>query len=420
MSRSQSMQKGPIPAGWALLGLVLVAAAVTGGNAVWATVPIPDQRLGAHFDISAAHLAAPHATPAAGNPPEEIARSANAMPQVPGGFHVNIFADRLSNPRWFAVAPNGDVFLAESEAGKITLLRDADGDGRAEHAVTFAGGFDKPHGLALHDGALYVGDVRAVWRIPYANGDEQAKGRTPVIPPGSFGSDSDHWSRNIVFDSRGRLFIAVGSTQNVGEDPLPHATISVVQNGKLATFASGLRNPVGIAFYPGTDNLYTVVNERDGLGDELVPDYLTHVEQGAFYGWPYAYIGPHPDPDFGKKRPDLVAKTRTPDLLFQSHSAPLGLVFYEGKQFPAAYRGGAFVALHGSWNSAKPTGYKVVFVPFKNGRPAGGYDNFAVGFWQAGTGRAQVWGRPAGLAVAKDGSLLIADDVANVVWRVSY
>ena len=405
------MQKGAI---LAVLGLALA------GGAVWAAVPIPEQRLGAHFDISATRLAAPHATSAVSNPSEEVARPPGTMPQVPAGFRVNIFADRLSNPRWFAVAPNGDVFLAEPEAGKITLLRDADGDGKAEHAVTFAGGFDKPHGLAFHDGALYVGDVRAIWRIPYANGDEHAKGRTPVIPPGSMGDDSDHWSRNLAFDSKGRLFVAIGSSQNVGEDPNPRATIQMVQNGKLTTFASGLRNPVGIAFYPGTDNLYTVVNERDGLGDELVPDYLTHVEQGAFYGWPYAYIGPHPDPDFGAKRPDLVAKTRTPDLLFQSHSAPLGLVFYTGNPFPAAYKGGAFVALHGSWNSSKPTGYKVVFVPFKNGRPAGGYDNFAVGFWQAGAGRAQVWGRPAGLAVAKDGSLLIADDVANVVWRISY
>jgi glucose/arabinose dehydrogenase len=186
------------------------------------------------------------------------------------------------------------------------------------------------------------------------------------------------------------------------------------------TFAAGLRNPVGIAFYPGTSDLYVVVNERDGLGDGLVPDYLTRVQEGGFYGWPYAYIGRNPQPDYAERRPDLVQKTLVPDLLFESHSAPLGLVFYDGAQFPAVFRGGAFVALHGSWNAGKPTGYKVVFVPFRDKRPVGHYENFAVGFWAAGQQRAQVWGRPAGLAVAADGSLLIADDVGQTIWRVSY
>jgi glucose/arabinose dehydrogenase len=181
-----------------------------------------------------------------------------------------------------------------------------------------------------------------------------------------------------------------------------------------------LRNPVGLAFYPGTNDLWVTVNERDGLGDDLPPDYFTHIAQGEFFGWPYAYIGPHPDPDFGSKKPEMVGKTKTPDLLFQAHSAPLGLLFYEGSQFPADYKGDAFVALHGSWNSAKPTGYKVVRIKFKDGKPVGGYDNFLTGFHVGETSPAQVWGRPVGLATAKDGSLLVTDDAGKAIWRVAY
>jgi glucose/arabinose dehydrogenase len=185
-------------------------------------------------------------------------------------------------------------------------------------------------------------------------------------------------------------------------------------------FGTGLRNPVGITFYPGTDDLYVVVNERDGEGDELVPDYMTRVQQGDFYGWPYAYLGQHEEPSLKGKHPELVAKAKVPDVLFRSHSAPLGLLFYTGNQFPAQYRGGAFVAHHGSWNASNPRGYKIVYVPFQNGRPVGGYDNFALGFWTAGNAPAGVMGRPVGLAQAKDGSLLVADDVGNAVWRISY
>ena len=378
-----------------------------------------EQKLGKHFDIRPDSLPAPHATPSASNSPELIARPKGAAPQVQAGFKATLFADGLDHPRWMAVANNGDVFLAEKDADKVTLLRDANGDGKADLKATFASGFFEPHGLAIHGGALYVGDTQAVWRIPYKDGETKAGPRMRVTTD-SFGGAGGHSTRDIAFDSKGRLFIAIGSASNVGEERPPRATVQLAQNGHLHTFASGLRNPVGIAFYPGTDNLFVTVNERDGLGDDLVPDYLTHVVEGGFYGWPYAYIGKHPDPDFGDRRPDLVAKSITPDLLFQAHSAALGLVFYDGKQFPAAYRGDAFVALHGSWNAAKPTGYKVVHVPFKNGRPAGGYNNFAVGFWKKGTAPAQVWGRPVGLAVAKDGSLLVADDAGKAVWRIAY
>jgi glucose/arabinose dehydrogenase len=372
---------------------------------------------GTHFDISPAAMPAPHATPATENSSHIVPRPAGALPQVPKGFTVSAFATGLSNPRWLAVAPNGDVFLAEPNAGKITLLRGSE----TATASTFATGFNKPHGLAFHDGALYVGDVNAVWKLAYRDGALSAGARTRVTRQHDLGIGG-HFTRDIAFAPDGTLYLAIGSNENIADgDPAFRAAVNTVNpDGTLSQFATGIRNPVGIAFDPATGQAWVSVNERDGMGDALVPDYLTHVEKGAFYGWPYAYIGTHPDPVFGPKRPDMVAKTRTPDLLFQSHSAPTGLVFYEGDQFPAEYKGDAFVSLHGSWNSSKPTGYKVVRVHFANGKPAGGYDNFVTGFHIGDTSPAQVWGRPAGLAVAKDGSLLIADDAGKTVWKVQY
>jgi glucose/arabinose dehydrogenase len=216
--------------------------------------------------------------------------------------------------------------------------------------------------------------------------------------------------------------VAIGSGSNLGEEPPPRASVQefVLDASHRESFATGLRNPVGIAFYPGSKDLYVVVNERDKQGDGLVPDYLTRLTRDGFYGWPYAYIGPNPQPGYAKKRPDLVEETILPDFLFEPHSAPLGLVFYDGEQFPKDYHGDAFVALHGSWNAAKPRGYMVVRVPFKDSRPQGYYEAFVTGFWTAGEKTARVVGRPAGLAVAKDGSLLIADDVGKRIWRVSY
>jgi glucose/arabinose dehydrogenase len=320
-----------------------------------------------------------------------------------------------------AVAPNGDVFLAEPGAGRITLLHENKG---AVETSSFAEGFRQPHGLLFCKGALYVSDVQAVWRLAYADGATKAGKRERITSAPDLSPYGNHWTRDLAVDSKGTLYIGIGSASNVGEDAPTRATVqTVASDGSLHTFASGIRNPVGLQFYPGTDDLFVTVNERDGLGDELVPDYLTHVQPGAFHGWPYSYLGQHPDPDYGTQRPDLVAKAVMPDLLFHAHSAPLGLVFYEGAQFPSSYKGDAFVALHGSWNSGAPTGYKVVRVPFKNGRPTGSYENFVTGFWDgasAGGSPARVWGRPAGLAVAKDGSLLIADDAGKTVWRVSY
>jgi glucose/arabinose dehydrogenase len=300
------------------------------------------------------------------------------------------------------------------------VLRDANNDGKAEVRETYAEGLKWPHGMAFGNGAFYVADALGIYRYAYKDGDTKAGARTQVTENGAFGKLGGHWTRNIALDRNGRIFVAIGSNGNINEDEPHRATISMVEGNKIVTFGAGLRNPVGIAFHPITDDLYTVVNERDGLGDELVPDYLTRVQQGDFYGWPYAYIGPNPEPSMMGKRPDLVAKTKVPDVLFRSHSAPLGLLFYTGTQFPADYRGGAFVALHGSWNASTPRGYKVVYVPFNNNRPSGEYVNFALGFWTTGQAPAGVMGRPVGLAQARDGSLLVADDVGQAVWRISY
>ncbi len=401
------------------LSVVLAALWLAHGTIVRAQT----QPVGESFHIRVENLPPPFATPSVRNPPRRVSRPPGASLRVPQGFHVNIFAAGLVHARWLAVAPGGDVFLIEPRANRITVLRDGDGDGRAELVQPFAINLRGPQGLAFSEGYLYVADQRQVWRYAYRPGQLRAEGGPePMTRRGALGWGRGHVTRNIAFHADGQsYFVAVGSRGNSAEEDEPRATVQRFQSdGGQTTFAAGLRNAVGIAFQPGTDDLYVVVNERDGLGDGLVPDYLTRLEPGGFYGWPYAYLGANPDPGHGAKRPDLVARTLTPDVLFQAHSAPLGLVFYDADQFPPQYRGDAFVALHGSWNSSRPTGYKIVRVPFEGGRPKGTYETFASGFWDRGTGTAEVWGRPAGLAVARDGSLLIADDVGQVVWRIRY
>jgi len=379
---------------------------------------------GQHFSVSPADLPAPYATPGVDNSSKVIARPANALPEVPKGFSIDAYVTGLDNPRFMALAPNGDVFLTQPSEGRVTLLRDGKGEGKADLVTTFAEGFNEPHGLAFRSGYLYVADIDKVWRIPYEPGQTKAAAKPePLTAPHALGDGTGHWTRNIAFAPDDKsLFVTVGSASNIDEDPPPRATVQQFDlDGKpLGTFASGLRNPVGISFYPGTSDLYVVVNERDTLGDGLVPDYLTRLQKDGFYGWPYSYLGNHPQPGFAEKRPDLVAKAIVPDLLFESHSAPLGLVFYGGTQFPKEYKGDAFVALHGSWNAAAPRGYMVARVPFKDGRPQGYYEAFMTGFWASGTNKAEVWGRPVGLAVASDGSLLVADDVGEKIWRISY
>jgi glucose/arabinose dehydrogenase len=271
---------------------------------------------------------------------------------------------------------------------------------------------------------LYVADTEGIWRLPYQpDATAPTRERKRITPKGAFGDSGGHWTRNLAFSPDGsRIYVAIGSESNDMPEPLPRASIQsfAADGSDQKTFASGIRNPVGMAFYPGSKDLYAVVNERDGLGDGLVPDYLTRVQDGGNYGWPYFYIGNHRQPDIEIPANLSGDKIAVPDLLFRSHSAPLGLVFYEGTQFPLEYRGDAFVALHGSWNAGKPQGYMVVRVPFADGAPEGWYEPFLTGFWVGGDDPPQVFGRPVGLAVAPDGSLLVADDASQSIWRISW
>jgi glucose/arabinose dehydrogenase len=402
--------------GWMAAGAILAtpAGAVDG-----------DQAIGARVRIDPKSLARPYATDSVGNSPSEIPRPAGAVPEVPKGFKASLFAEGLPDARWLAVAPNGDVFLTLARSGSVVVLRDEDGDGKADRRSEFLGGLSYPHGMLFENGWFYVADTDGLWRVPYKPGDLKAAGDAERLTArNAFGRGSGHVTRTLVASPDGKDFlVGIGSRGNVDEEPLPKAAVMAFSREGLSPrpFATGTRNPVGLAVNPTTKRVWAVVNERDGLGDGLVPDYLAELGEGDFYGWPYAYIGANPDPDYGSRAPDRVAATKVPDVLFRAHSAPLGLVFYDGQSFPEAYHGDAFVALHGSWNASQPTGYRVVRVPFRQGRPKdGSYETFVTGFWSRGTGTAEVWGRPAGLAVAKNGALLVADDTGGVVWRVQW
>jgi len=365
--------------------------------------------------------------------------------EVPPGFTAEPFVTGLVNPRRMLVLPNGDVLVAEQSAGYVTLLRD-DGEGHAKWIDRHVEDLNRPYGLALRGDEILVADQDAIWRVPHIVGNLRAGRPVPPqkaadVPPdqrkpvpgaygaelltkkGVFGIAVGHQNRHLAIDPKtGGLYVGVGSSGNVGVEPEPKATIQRfdADGSNQTTVASGTRNPTALAFHPQTGELWAVVQERDGLGDNLPSDYLIRVQQGGFYGWPYAYIGKHPQPGFAQLAPDKVEATITPDLLFQAHSSLLDLVFYDADQFPAEYKGSLFVAVKGSWNRSIPTGYKLVRVPFKDGRPEGWYENFATGFWASGEQRAEVWGRPAALAVAKDGSLLVADDTGGTIWRISF
>ena len=376
------------------------------------------------YHIQPQNLPAPYATKSTAAPPEVIPRPAGAQLVMPPGFTIQTYAEgELEMPRELALASNGDVFVADSSSGRIVILRDENHDGRADRRFVFASGLNQPYGMAFWKDFFYVGNTDAVVRFKYKPGQTRAEGAPEQIASLPGRGYRQHWTRNLLFNPDGsKLYVTVGSETNVDVEKHPmRAAISEFNpdGTGFRVFARGTRNPLGVAFYPGTNTLWAAVQERDLLGDDLVPDYVTEVKEGAFYGWPFAYTGRAVDPRHQGERPDLVAKAVDPDVLIQAHSAVMDLVFYTGSMFPAEYRGDAFMALHGSWNRSKRTGYKIVRVRFKDGRPLGGYEDFLVG-WMIDPQSREVWGRPVGLLVLSDGSLLISDDGANKIWRVSY
>jgi glucose/arabinose dehydrogenase len=375
---------------------------------------------GDHFNILPSDLPAPYTTLPADLTPSFDDPPSGSVPQVLRGFAISQFASNLGYVRSLAVAPNGDVFVVRPQ-GDVLRLRDTRGEGKADQIQTFASGFKNPHGIAIRDGQLYISDVIAIWRAPYLNRESIVFSDFKRVTVSLDLRPTGHTTRDIAFDPNGRLYLAYGSRDDVSEAQPPEATIELIaDDGTMSPFATGLRNVEGLAFQPITNDLWVTVNERDTLGARVPADFLAKVRANDFFGWPYAYDGPNPDPVYGAKRPDLVAKTRTPDVLFEAHSAPLGLVFYTGKQFPIDYRGDAFVAIHGSGPYDKPDGYKVVRVPFKDGKPVGGYEDFITGFFGIRGNQVSMWGSPSQLAVATDGSLLVVDDKGACVWRVVY
>jgi glucose/arabinose dehydrogenase len=372
-------------------------------------------------------LPPPNATRAVANPASVIPWPKEKTPTAPAGFEVSLFADELDNPRMIYVLPNGDVLVMESlpqqSTSRIVLLRDSAKSGTPTVRQSFLRRLNMAFGMALIGNRFYVGNTDGIVVFPYRSGDTQIKRRPEKIldlPGGG------HYTRNLLADPAGKkIYVAVGSSSNIDEqrvdekDPRRAAILQINPDGSgMRVFASGLRNPVGIDWEPKTHTLWTVVNERDMLGDELVPDYLTEARDGAFYGWPYSYFGQNEDPRKKGQRPDLVAKAIKPDFALGSHVAALGLAFYQGKSFPERYHGGAFIGMHGSWNRSDLVGYKVAFVPFQNGKPSGVIEDFLTGFI-ANPKISQVYGRPVGVAIWTDGSLLVADDAAGKVWRVS-
>jgi glucose/arabinose dehydrogenase len=384
--------------------------------------------------ITVKDLPLPHATKSANNFAEPVPRPADAVPKTMPGFKVELFATGFDEPRELRTAPNGDVFLAESNKGEIKVFRGITNGGKPEQTGTFATGLKRPFGIGFYPpGAnpewVYIADTDSVMRFPYRSGDLKARGGPQTIVAEIFPGASQahgHWTRDLVFSPDGKkMYVSVGSGSNV-DDPDDHKSefhradiLEFNPDGSgLRVFASGIRNPVGLAIEPKTGELWTATNERDALGDNLVPDYTTHVQDGGFYGWPWYYMGGNQDPRLKDSHPDWRAKMITPDVLIQPHSAPLGFAFYQGEQFPTEYRGDLFLALHGSWNRSSRTGYEVVRVPLhQQGKATGEYQDFLTGFV---TADGNVWGRPVGITVAKDGSLLVSDDGSGSIWRLTY
>jgi glucose/arabinose dehydrogenase len=390
-------------------------------------------------------LPKPYATKAVINFSKVIDWPAGVTPKAPEGFVVTKFADGLNNPRWIYVGPNGDVFVSEANktaakvvegfktvfkpksksANRITMFRDTDKDGIFDLRETFLDKLNQPFGMLILGNYFYVANTDGVLRFPYKVGETYIRSTGVKILDLPKGGYNNHWTRNIIANEKGtKIYVSVGSGSNVAEHGMGNEIrraniLEINPNGSgEKIYASGLRNPVGMDWAPGTHTLWTAVNERDNLGDDLVPDYITGVKKGAFYGWPFSYYGKHEDPRRKGERPDLVKKAIVPDVPLGSHTASLGLVFYKNKMFPARYRNGAFIGQHGSWNRSELTGYKVIFVPFSGGQPSGRPEDFLTGFI-ADTSKNKVYGRPVGVAVLQDGSLLVADDASNIIWKIS-
>lgn len=378
------------------------------------------------FSYDPAKLPPPFHTVSARRNSRVIPQPANAKLTVPKGFKVNVFAEgEFRYPRWMALAPNGDVFVADSRANSIIVLRDKNKDGVADERFVWSDKLAQPFGMAFHRDWFYVANTDSVVRFAYKSGQTQASAEPERLVELTAGGYNQHWTRNILFSPDGKkMFVSIGSATNVDVEADPkRAAISVYDpDGKNhRIYASGLRNPIGLAWNPKTGELWTAVNERDGLGDDLVPDYATSVKEGGFYGWPFSYIGQNEDPRRKGENPELLKKAIVPDVLFTSHVAALGIQFYSGKMFPKEYQGDAFVAFHGSWNRAKLSGYRVVRIKFddKGKLEGNSYEDFVSG-WLPDENSNEVWGRPVGLLVLPDGSLLITDDGARKIWRVSY
>jgi glucose/arabinose dehydrogenase len=380
--------------------------------------------------ITVQDLPQPFATKSADNSPKVVARPSDAWPQALPGFSVQQYASGLKNPRLIVTAPNGDFFVAESDPGDIKVFRGITADGKPQQVETFATGLKRPYGIAFYPLGpdpqwVYVGNVNSVVRFPYQNGDLKSRGaqqHVVDVPEGG-----GHWTRSVQFTPDGKkMLVAVGSGSNVDDldtTPAEKNRADILEfnpdGSDLSIYAYGIRNAGGgIAFSPDTGELWCSVNERDGLGDNLVPDYITHVQKGGFYGWPWWYMGGHQDPRHEGKHPELKDKVITPDVLLQPHNASLEFTFYEGQQFPAEFKGDIFASEHGSWNKASRAGYEVIRVPLhQTGHASGEYEDFVTGFV---TPSGNVWGRPVGITVAPDGSLLITDDGSNTIWRVVY
>ena len=380
--------------------------------------------------ITVQDLPAPFATDSARNQAEMVARPQSAWPKAPAGFKVDLYASGLNGPRLIRTAPNGDYFVAESDPGDIKLFRGISSDSKPQQTETFASGLNRPYGIAFYPPGpdpkwIYVGNTNEVIRFPYQNGDLKARGKEEHIA--DLPSGGGHWTRSIQFSPDGKkMYVSVGSVSNI-DDPDTHPAeknradiLEFNPDGSdMRIYAYGIRNAGGgLAVDPNTGVLWVSTNERDALGDNLVPDYITHLQQGGFYGWPWWYMGGHQDPRHSGKHPELQDKVITPDVVLQPHNASLQLTFYDGKQFPSEYDGDIFASEHGSWNKSVRVGYEVIRVPrHQAGKASGEYEDFLTGFV---LDNGLVWGRPVGIAVAQDGSLLVSDDGSNSIWRVSY